>query len=574
MIDQLPPNPEELFRIFSDHEKFCEASLKVRKKSGELVRMKLGPAQRKLNEIVARCKEQGRPVRIVAPKARQVWISMGVAAHFFHGTFSLSGQHTMVLANDEPTALNLFSYYQTFARHYKPINGTIFMPAYAPAGNTTQSIEWANGSWIKCHTTRNLSIGRSFSLRRVHFSEAAYYVDLKTTMTTVMAAVPSDADTMVVVESTPNGLGNEFHRLCLSAKAGDSEWELLFVAWWENPEYTRHLDDKRKFQDSLSIYEREIMRQYNLQLEQLHWRRWAIANICNGDATLFKQEYPSNLEEGFLASGRPRFSLEALNKMPLVHNAVCRGLEQIDYGGSSRILFQPREYGELTLFKKPDPAKTYVIGSDSAEGLDASEGDGTADPDYSVSVVRERETGDQAATLRGRIEPAEHGRYAAVLGRYYNWACQVPEANNTGIAMIDALLGAGYPPGLIYHRLRQPDDDPKERADKIGWKTSMVTRPQLLSWYDAAIREMSIYIRDPIVCQEARTFVIKPNGKSEAQKRCHDDCVIADALTVIGIMQMPKPKAPADAVLARPQISKYGQHTVESNSRGERVRFR
>ncbi|HEY6169782.1 MAG TPA: hypothetical protein VI454_17215 [Verrucomicrobiae bacterium] len=563
-------DPNAVHRSFSDHERYCHESLRVQNKLGVMVPMQLGPAQKKLNAIVERCREKGKPVRIVAPKARQVWISVGVAAQFFQGTAALAGQHTLVLANDEATALNLFQHYQRFADHYRPFGGAFKLPAVLR--NTKTEIEWTNGSWIKAHTTRTLSIGRSFTLRRVHFSEAAYYSDLKTTMTAVMAAVPADKDTMVVVESTPNGIGNEFHRLCLSAYEGRSEWELLFIAWWENPEYSRPLADPGKFQATLSREEIEMMRQYGLQLEQLHWRRWAIANICNGDAELFKQEYPGNFHEGFLASGRPRFSLAAIQRMPLVHDAVQGGLEETVYAGSPRIHFMPRERGELTLFRKPDPAKTYVIGADSAEGIDTNEGEGEADPDYSVAIVRERESGDQAATLRGRIEPAEFGRYIALLGRWYNNACLIPEANNTGIATIDALLIAGYPPSLIYHRMREPDDDPKVRADKIGWKTTTVTRPQLISWYDNAIREMSIYIRDPQVASEAQTFVIKPNGKAEAQKGCHDDCVIADALTVIAMMQMPKPKAPADA-LPKPQLSRYGR-SVESDSRGERLRLR
>jgi hypothetical protein len=557
----------------ADHEAVCRESFVVQDKRGKLVPMLLGPAQKKLNEIVERCKEEGKPVRIIVPKARQVWISVGVAAQFFHGTPFIAGQHTLVLANDEATALNLFSHYQRFADNYQPFAGTVHLPE--KKRNTTSEIEWENESWIKCHTTRSLSIGRSFTLRRVHFSEAAYYVDLKTTMASVMAAVPSDPDTMVVVESTPNGVGNEFHRMCLAAYEGRSEWELLTIFWWENPEYARPLAvAPDRFQATLTPEEWEMKRQYNLSLEQLHWRRWAIMNMLNGDSTLFKQEYPSNFEEGFIASGRPRFNQAALARMPLIHNAVRGELEETNYGGSSRIAFWPNERGALTVFKKPDPAKTYIIGSDSSEGIDANDGEGEADPDWSVSIVRERETGDQVATLRARLEPAEHGRYAALLGRYYNWACQVPEANNTGIAMIDAMLASGYPPSLVYHRNQQPDDDPKIRADKIGWKTTTVTRPQLISYYDAAIREMSIWIRDPILAQEAKTFVIKPNGKAEAQKGCHDDMVIADALTVIGIQQMPKPKAPAEAGLAkRPQVQVYGR-PVESSTRGDRVRIR
>jgi len=83
---------------------------------------------------------------------------------------------------------------------------------------------------------------------------------------------------------------------------------------------------------------------------------------------------------------------------------------------------------------------------------------------------------------------------------------------------------------------------------------------------------MSIYIRDPTVAQEARTFVIKPNGKAEHQKGCHDDCVLADALTVVGIMQMPKPKAPAD--VARAPGDEVRGSLSNRVAEGSRVRLR
>jgi hypothetical protein len=565
---------DDIYHGFPDHERFCNESLMVQNKLGKLVPMYLGPAQKRLAQIVAKCQAKHKPVRIVCPKARQVWVSVGVAAHFFHGTPFISGQHTLVLANDQKTALNLMGHYARFYENYKPFASSILLPGLVKQ-NTTE-MEWDNGAWIQCHTTRTLTIGRSFVLRRVHFSEAAYYADLKTTMASVMQAVPDDSNTMVVVESTANGVGNEFHRLCLSAAAGDSDWQLFFFAWWEHPEYARQIEgDRARFQTSLSADEREILRQYKLTLEQLNWRRWCIRNKLAGDAELFKQEYPSNFEEAFLASGRPRFDYQAVSRMPLVHDAAVGGLERNLYAGTHRLAFLPREHGELKLFFKPDPAKTYVIGADSAEGIDANEGHGESDPDWAVAVVRERETGDQAATLRARMEPGEFGRYLALLGWYFNNACIVPEANGPGIATIDALLNADYAPGLIYHRRREADDDPQVRADKVGWKTTSVTRPQLISWYDAAIRELSITIRDPVVAQECRTFVIKPNGRAEAQKACHDDCVIADALTVVGMQQMPKPEAPGARTVAK--LTNY-RRPVDSGDardlRGEKVRLR
>ena len=160
-----------------------------------------------------------------------------------------------------------------------------------------------------------------------------------------------------------------------------------------------------------------------------------------------------------------------------------------------------------------------------------------------------------------------------LLARYYNQAVMVPEANGPGIATIDSVLNNGYPSGHIFHRNQEPDDDPPQRAEKIGWKTTIVTRPQLISWYDDAIKQFAIYIRDPILAQECRTFVIKPNGKAEHQKGCHDDYVIADALSVVGITHMPRPSPPKNEQ-PPPRVAKYGRPAEDSDRRGTIVRLR
>jgi hypothetical protein len=65
-------NAEDIYRGFQNHATFCRESLSVQDKLGHLVVMEEGPAQKKLSEIVRRCQERRKPVRIVVPKARQV----------------------------------------------------------------------------------------------------------------------------------------------------------------------------------------------------------------------------------------------------------------------------------------------------------------------------------------------------------------------------------------------------------------------------------------------------------------------------------------------------------------------
>lgn len=565
-------DPRQLDRIyegFHDDETFARGSLTVLDKRGALRAMDLGPAQRGLAELIAQQRKARKPVRIIVLKARQVWISTYVAARFWRDTTHRSGQHTLVIAHDLKTASNVFDYYYRFHANYRPFGGIIGIPQLE--SDRKDALEYGNGSWIKIQTASNANIGRSFTLRRVHFSEYGFYGDqARAMMAAVMSAVPDDPDTEVIVESTANGIGNEFHQMWQRAVAGESEWIPYFFAWWQHPEYVRDVLPRFVLTES----ERDLQRTYHLALEQLAWRRWKIQNDLNGDEELFKQEFPSCPEEAFLASGRPRFPLVAIAKMPVIRDGLEGGLEMQELAGRKKLIFLPRERGELTIYRKPETSRQYVIGADSAEGIDVNDGKGQADPDYAVGHVLDRDTGEQVAHLRARLTPSEFGWQLYLLGIYYCWAQQVLEANGPGLASIDSLLKHGYPADLLYHRVRTPDQDPSERADLVGFKTTIVTRPQLLSLLDEAIRTLSILVHHPNTVSELRTFVIKANGRAEHQAGCHDDEVISLGLGVVGIEQMPRRKTPALAPQQAPKkVNNYRRRRDLEDERGERLRL-
>lgn len=559
---------ERIYEDFHDDEIFARESLTVLDKRGSLRSMEFGPAQQKLHRLIAKLRKQRRPVRIIVLKARQVWISTYVAARFWRDTTHRPGQHTLVLAHDLKTAANVFDYYYRFHANYKPFGGVIGLPGLL--SDRKDALEYANESWIKIQTASNANVGRSFTLRRVHFSEYAFYCDnARALMASVMDAVPDDPDTEAIVESTANGIGNEFHLMWQRAGAGESEWVPFFFGWHEHPEYVREVSGAF----DLTETERHLQRAHQLTLQQLAWRRWKIQNDLNGDEALFRQEFPSCPEEAFLASGRPRFSLDAIAKMPAIRDGLEGGLEMQELAGRRKLIFLPRERGELTIYRKPETHRQYVIGADSAEGIDVNDGKGSADPDYAVGQVLDRDTGEQVAHLRARLTPSEFGRQLYLLGIYYCWAQQVLEANGPGLATIDALLRHGYPADLLYHRVRTPDQDPAERADLVGFKTTPVTRPQLISLLDEAIRTMSVLVHHPNTLSELRTFVIKANGRAEHQRGCHDDEVIALGLGMVGIEQMPrkKPIAESPGSVSR-KLNNYLRKRDREDERGERVR--
>jgi hypothetical protein len=568
-----------VFREFRQHASFCKSSLMVETEQKTVVPMELSPGQIKLNAAIKRQRAKGVPVRLIYLKARRIHATTGTAAHFFHDTAFQAGVHTAVIAHDDLSTQNIFGIYKRFHERYKPFAGVIRMPESRVKGDKLIFAYGGNpeSSFIQVKTAKTATFGRSFRLTNVHFSEFPYYWSPAELLGAVMAAVPKTPDTTAVIEGTAKTIGDEFHKMWQQSMdpASQSEWVGLFMGWWEHPDNRMPSSvDPSRFMNDLRQGERELMEKFNLNLEQLAWRRWTIINDFAGDVIRFKREHPATPEEAFTASSRNRFSVPHVERQPIIREPMVGELVEDPIGIEKRLVFLPGEYGAVRVWKKPEKGRLYAVGADCAQGLDVGPGDGTSDPDYSVGQVLDRDTGEQVACLRGRMMPGETGRYMARLCAWYNMAqcCGERNPGGGGVSMLEAMLNADYPSGLIYHRSVTPDQDPQVRSDRIGWDTTGVSRPLLLGYLDEAIRQNSLTIHDAITQLELLTFVIGANGKAEAQRGCHDDTVIALALAVVVILRMPRPAA--REMLKAPEIRRYGQPQFEPDRRGINTRVR
>lgn len=557
----------QILQGFLGHEEFCRESLTIRDKRGIPVPLVLTPAQIKLSRIIRQQQEARRPVRVIALKARQVHMSVGSVSQIFRNVAFAQGQQAMLMAHDHKAASNLYGYLEQFDSSYKPFRGLIkpdLISKQKASQTTAGKLTWARENWVMSATASNLAAGRSFSMRHLLLSEYAFYRDASELGRGLMQSVPDDPGTIIIVESTANGMGGPFYDLWQKASDpnGDSAFAPLFFAWWEHPEYQRQPDPGF----TPTREERELAERHGLTLPQLCWRRWAIANKCDGSIDTFRQEYPSNPEEAFLTSGRPRFDVISIGRMPVVRDPIAGELERVNVGVRSQVQFVARDDGRglLRVWRRPVAGHVYVIGADVAEGIDAKEGKGEADPDYSSGVVLDADTGEQVAHLRGRIAPSVFGEYLCALGEWFNWAYLIPEANGPGLGLIEEINRQGYPFHLIYQRQREADDRRPPLLQELGWKTTSTSKPQLVSALDTAIREMSVIIRDPVIVQECRTFVYRPDGKVGAQEGCHDDCVIALALAVIGLRSVPRQRQHTGVQQIQPQ--RYGQQPQTTRS--------
>ena len=190
--------------------------------------------------------------------------------------------------------------------------------------------------------------------------------------------------------------------------SGKSGWAFVFFGWHEHPENRMPAErlgykDAAAFQRSLSGLEQEERAKYNLNLEQLAWRRFVLETSWEeGKLQRFRQEHAANPQEAFQGSGRTIFDLAALSRMPTIQQAMRGRLEVVTVGIEKRVQFiQAGDgHGELAIYRLPEKGKHYAAGADHAEGIDPGAKDGVSDPDYCSMTILDADTGEEVLHLR------------------------------------------------------------------------------------------------------------------------------------------------------------------------------
>jgi hypothetical protein len=114
------------------------------------------------------------------------------------------------------------------------------------------------------------------------------------------------------------------------------------------------------------------------------------------------------------------------------------------------------------------------------------------------------------------------------LGRWYNNSLICPESNSVGLATIQQLYGMNYP--NIYQQ-RKTANTASDNINHLGFKTTVSTRPPIISNLRRMIEDEDIMIPSQEVLGELRTFIITEGGKAEASVGHHDDMVMSLAIT-------------------------------------------
>ena len=522
-------------------KKYIEEFLKIKTKDSEIIPFKLNKPQLKLYDLLKRQSEAGKPQRVIILKARQMGFSTLTEAILFKRTATKANVNSGIIAHKDDATTNLFNMSKLFLEELPEQ-----LKPKTKASNAKEIIfddRDGNGlrSKVKCMTAGGDGIGRSDTFQNLHLSEVSSWTHAKEILDGLLQAVPNKPNTLIIIESTAKGY-DYFKELWDKACDGENDFEPLFCAWWELDEYRLPCGELE-----LTEEEQELKTLYDLDNEQIAWRRWCIRNNCGNDVNTFKQEYPSCPEEAFIASGECIFDKDIIvsqieHNRPLI-SGWKRG--EFEYKKTmhpvknekgevvaidkriSDIKFIEKENGLITIHQEPSVKRNadneiiakrrYTIGGDTAGlGLDY----------YTAKVVAD-DTQETVATLRKqRIDEDKYADQVYCLGKYYHDALIGLETNYS-YAPTKELVELDYP--NLYQRKRY-ETTTREIQKVFGFETSRLTKPIILQSLVTTMREKPTAECDIATLKEMLTFVRKENGKQEAQEGYHDDLVMAKAI--------------------------------------------
>jgi hypothetical protein len=462
-----------------------------------------------------------RSIRDIILKPRQMGFTTFIAAIFFLDGLITPGRNTLVITHLDKVSQKVLEIYRSFYDS---------LPADIKAGVRLRrasalhlELEFLDEegkpdpvahppSSFMIHTSAGLDL-RGITIHNLHCSEAAFYDNWAEIQRGLFQAVPSSGN--VILESTANGF-NHYKDLVDLTLGGSSPFHLVFYPWFAHPEYSSSInkEEAEAIQTSLDQEEKLLRLDHGVDIGQIAWRRRKLAEM-GGFTDSFRQEYPANVQDAFISSGRPVFDLQT----------VSRNWELAKRTSPIEVF----EDG-VEIYLGFEPGMEIVGGADPSEGIDRGEGDPQNEiggTDYSSAFFLDARTLRTVAHLHGRWEPVEFARKLAKVGIMYDAMIAV-ERNNHGHLVLYALEEAGYP--RLYRHLEY--DAAGQEYLKLGFPMTSQTKPLVTDSLVEVIR------RDALPCSvhrfwsECTVFVRDPAGKTGAMSARHDDRVMSMAIAV------------------------------------------
>ena len=294
------------------------ACLSIRTKGRGLVPFVLNRPQRIAHALFERQLREKGYVRKLVLKGRQMGISTYIQGRFYWRVTHRRGAKAAVVAHTNASSANMWVMLRRFHDHAPNV-----LRPETRRSNARELDFSALESGYAVGSAGGRDFGRSDTFQYVHLSEVAFFqANAASLVLGLMEAVPEpeEGESEVVQESTANGVGGSFHTEWRASEAGASDFERIFLAWFEYPLYRATPPEDWEAPPEFIEYGR----QFQLSREQVFWawrKNRAHAKIVGASPQercwFFKQEYPATPVEAFQMSGKsfiPSHLVEAARK--------------------------------------------------------------------------------------------------------------------------------------------------------------------------------------------------------------------------------------------------------------------
>ena len=547
-----------------------------RKGGGEDILFRLSRPQRRFVERLERLRKAGKPIRIVLLKARQ-WGGSTVSQLYMAWLQLVHkvGLNSLIIAHQGAGSDEIKDMFDRMIKAY-PVE-MLHKLGEAYDANEPKLVGVGKSGSIYRVPQRNCKIkigtaerpdscrGGDYNL--VHLSEVGLWkvTEGKKPEDIVRSAcsgVLYRPYTMIVYESTANGTGNFFQREYDMASKGKSQFEAMFVSWFDIEIYSTPVDDIMSF--AASLYDnrnndnvassREESGKYlwwlwekGATLEAIHW--YILERAKYNEHASMASEYPSDDIEAFVHSGTmvfDKYKVEAFKKYCKEPRFVGDVYADADEGKNAlkNLRFVEDRQGVLWVWEMPE-----IDGEEKMNGrylTVVDVGGRSSKADWSVIVVFDRlfmaEGGRPAvvAQWRGHQDIDLLAWKAAQIAAFYDNSLLVIESNtlethdkerdvdgDQSQFILNQIKGV-YP--NLYARKQSEEDILQGLPTKYGFHTNVATKPMIISTLVKVIRE-NLYVERDIQClNEYLTYEKKPNGAYGAIIGMHDDLLMTRAI--------------------------------------------
>ncbi len=223
-------------------------------------------------------------------------VSTYVAARFYRHVTSHPGLRCQIIGHEKRASSNLYG----LVKRFHDLMPDDMRPSVGTSNAEELIFDRLDSGYLVSVASPD-GAGRSSTAQLLHGSEVGFWASLHEQLAAMLQTIPDADGTEVVLESTGNEFGDQFHQLWRAAEAGESEFLPIFLPWTVEPAYRTKLPEDFTMLDD----ESRLAELHGLDAEQIYWRRRKIMELRSED--LFKREYPLTADEAFLASNFDSF---------------------------------------------------------------------------------------------------------------------------------------------------------------------------------------------------------------------------------------------------------------------------